>query len=134
MVKFLRRTSNRYSKLGRKRKKKQVWRKPTGRDNKMREKRRGYPAVVSIGHMKKNSDEKKLIIIRNIKDLEKIEKNKTILLGKVGIKKKLEILKKAKEMKILVYGTNIDKFLRKNEKKNKVVEDKKQLKEKKKWT
>lgn len=132
MVKFLRRTSNRYSKLGRKRKKKQVWRKPTGRDNKMREKRRGYPAVVSIGHMKKNSDEKKLIIIRNIKDLEKIEKNKTILLGKVGIKKKLEILKKAKEMKILVYGTNIDKFLRKNEKKNKVVEDKKQLKEKKK--
>jgi len=132
MVKFLRRTSNRYSKLGRKRKKKQVWRKPTGRDNKMREKRRGYPAVVSIGHMKKNSDEKKLIIIRNIKDLEKIEKNKTILLGKVGIKKKLEILKKVKEMKILVYGTNIDKFLKKNEKKNKVVEDKKQLKEKKK--
>ena len=134
MVKFLRRTSNRYSKLGKRRKKKQVWRKPTGRDNKMREKRRGYPAVVSIGHMKKNSKKKKLIIIRNIKDLEKIEKNKTILLGKVGIKKKLEILKKAKEMKILVYGTNIDKFLRKNEKKNKVVEDKKQLKEKKKWT
>jgi len=38
MKKFLRRTWSRYSKLGRKRKKKQKWRKPTGRDNKMREK------------------------------------------------------------------------------------------------
>ena len=52
--KFLRRTSNRYGKLGKNRRKKQVWKKPRGRDNKMREKRRGYPQVVSIGHKKKN--------------------------------------------------------------------------------
>jgi ribosomal protein L32E len=38
--KFLRRIWSRYSKLGKKRKKKQVWRKPRGRDNKMREKRK----------------------------------------------------------------------------------------------
>ena len=69
MRKFLRRTSNRYSKLGRKRKKKQVWRKPKGRDNKMREKRRGYPAVVSIGY--KKGKHKTQIIINNVKDLEK---------------------------------------------------------------
>jgi len=110
MIKFLRRTSNRYSKLGRKRKKKQIWRKPTGRDNKMREKRRGYPAVVSIGCKKENSNVKKLVIVRNIEDLKKIEKGKTILLGNVGIKKKLEILKKAKEMNILIFKTNIDKL------------------------
>ncbi len=132
MVKFLRRTSNRYSKLGKKRKKKQIWRKPTGRDNKMREKRRGYPVVVSIGYKTKNPKEKKLVVVRNLKDLEKIEKSKTILLGKIGIKKKIEILKKAKEMKILVYGTNIDKFLKKNEKKKKIIENKKQSKEQKK--
>jgi len=45
---FLRRLTNRYLKLGKKRKKKQKWRKPKGRHNKMREKERGYPAVVSI--------------------------------------------------------------------------------------
>jgi len=132
MIKFLRRTSNRYSKLGRKRKKKQIWRKPTGRDNKMREKRRGYPAVVSIGCKKENSNVKKLVIVRNIEDLKKIEKGKTILLGNVGIKKKLEILKKAKEMNILIFKTNIDKFLQKNKKTKKVDDTKKQLKEKKK--
>ncbi|MBD3247626.1 hypothetical protein GF378_03335, partial [Candidatus Pacearchaeota archaeon] len=48
--KFIRRMHRRHSKLGKKRKKKQVWRKPTGRDNKMREKRKGYPAVVSVGY------------------------------------------------------------------------------------
>lgn len=51
--KFKRRTWSRYSKLGRKRKKKQVWRKPTGRDNKMREKRKSYPKVVSTGYEKR---------------------------------------------------------------------------------
>ena len=40
-MKFKRRIWNRYSKLGKKRKKKQVWRRPTGRDNPMREKKRG---------------------------------------------------------------------------------------------
>ena len=130
--KFLRRTSNRYSKLGLRRKKKQIWRKPTGRDNKMRDKRRGYPSVVSIGYKKASSDKNKLILVKNLNDLKKIKTKEMILLGKIGIKKKLEILKKAKEMKILVYETNIDKFLKKNAKKKKVVETKKQSKEKKK--
>ena len=48
--KFLRRIWKRYSKLGRKRKKEQKWRRPKGRDNKMREKRRGYPITVRIGY------------------------------------------------------------------------------------
>ena len=57
---FLRRLTNRYLKLGKKRKKKQKWRKPKGRHNKMREKERGYPAVVSIGY-RKNRNERGLI-------------------------------------------------------------------------
>ncbi|MBU4308428.1 MAG: eL32 family ribosomal protein [Nanoarchaeota archaeon] len=132
MVKFLRRTSDRYSKLGKGRKKKQIWRRPTGRDNKMREKRRGYPAIVSIGHKKESSKEKKLVIVRNLNDLKKIKEKEMILIGKIGMKNKLEILKKAKEMKIVVYETNIDKFLKKNRKIEKIVEIKKQPKEKKK--
>ena len=48
MVKFLRRTWSRYSKLGKRRKKKQVWRKPTGRDNKMREKRKRNGKLIAF--------------------------------------------------------------------------------------
>ncbi len=133
MPKFLRRTSNRYSKLGKRRKKKQVWRKPTGRDNKMREKRKGYPAVVKIGY--KKSEHKSFSIIKNIEDLKKIQNNESVILGKIGKKKKIEILKKAKEMKIKIYKINIEKFLKENEKKNKKekveeVKDKKQIKTK----
>ncbi len=40
--KFLRRNWNKYKRIGKGNKKKQKWRKPRGRDNKMREKRRGY--------------------------------------------------------------------------------------------
>ncbi len=120
MVKFLRRTSTTHSKLGRKRKKKQVWRKPTGRDNKMREKRRGYPVVVSIGYRKEKLDRGKLeeknpIKIENVKDLEKIKGNEIAIVGNVGKKKKIEIAKKAIEKKIKIFNMNPEKFLKLNQ-------------------
>ena len=117
-MKFLRRTWNRYPKLGKRGKKKQVWRRPTGRDNKMREKRRGYPAVVSIGYKKKKKLGKR-IIVRNIKELDAIKKNEIVIIGKIGKKKKIEILKKAEEKKIPVQNINTKKFLKKNLKINK---------------
>jgi large subunit ribosomal protein L32e len=92
-MKFLRRDWFRFSKF--KKKKAQKWRRPTGRDNKMREKRKGYPAVVSIGY--KNAERKKQVVINNLSDLEKVGKKDLIILGKVGKKKKIEILGKAKE-------------------------------------
>ena len=49
MKKFLRRTWDRYSKLGKGRKKLQKWRKPSGRDNKIREKKKGHSRLVDIG-------------------------------------------------------------------------------------
>ena len=118
MKKFLRRTSNRYLKLGRKRKKKQIWRRPTGRDNKMREKRRGYPKIVSIGYKKSEKEKQKPILVNNISDLEKV-KSKKVIIGKVGRKKKIEIAKKAKEMKISIQNLNVKKFLEEAEKLNK---------------
>ena len=131
MPKFLRRIWSRYSKLGKKRKKKQVWRKPTGRDNKMREKRKGYPAVVSIGYKAdKNSrgtiKGKEQILVKNLKDLEKVKDNEIAIIGSVGKKKKLEIAEKAKDMKIQIYNLNAKKYLK--EKlivKNKIREEKK---------
>ena len=117
MTEFLRRTWSRYSKLGKGRKKKQVWRNPTGRHNKMREKRKGYPVVVSIGYKKNKKfrgvlDGKKPIIVRNIKDLEKITEKQIAIIGNVGKKKKIEIAKKVKEMKIKTYNLDPEKVLK----------------------
>ena len=136
-MKFLRRTWNRYVKLGKGRKKKQVWRRPTGRDNKMREKRKGYPAVVSLGYKKPESlrgmmREKKPILVMNVKDLEKVRKNEIAVVGNVGKRKKIELAKNAKEKGIEIYNLNAKKFLRDLEKKKKQKEIKKQEKGKKK--
>jgi len=129
MVKFLRRIWKKYSKLGKKRKKKQVWRRPTGRDNKMREKRRGYPAVVSVGYktdktVRGKIEEKNPITINNLKDLDKVKKNEIIIIASVGKKKKLDIVKKAKEKGLVVYNVNTIKFLKKNKLKGKKNESK----------
>jgi large subunit ribosomal protein L32e len=131
MVKFLRRTWNRYSKLGKGRKKKQVWRSPKGRDNKMREKRRGYPVVVSIGYKKGEelrnvAENKKIVLIKNLKELERIKENEIAIIGNIGKKKKIELVKKAKEMKIKIHNLNEKTFLKKIE-----IEEKKKEKIKK---
>lgn len=133
--KFLRRTSNRYSKLGLRRKNKQKWRRPSGRDNKMREKRRGYPAVVSVGYKKDKNlrgtlEEKKPIMIMNVKDLEKLRKNEIAVIRNIGKKKKMEIAKVAKEKKIEIYNMNAGKYLKLNKKpEKKKVEKKSESKE-----
>lgn len=123
-MKFLRRIWSRHSKLGKKRKKKQVWRRPKGRDNKMREKRRGYPATVSQGYRKKRNERGKIKdkipkIVNNLRDLEKIKNENVVIIGKVGRKKKIEIVKKAKEMKLQIYNLKIKKLLKKTEKNKK---------------
>jgi len=129
MVKFLRRTWSRYAKLGKGRKKKQVWRRPTGRHNKMREKRKGSAAVVSIGYRSNRKlRERKIIKINNVKDLEKMKKNEVAIIGGIGKRKKIEVAKKAKEMKIEIYNMNPEKFLKLNTKKKEIS------KEEKKWT
>lgn len=124
MVKFLRGDWKRSSKLGKKRKKKQIWRSPKGRHNKMREKRKNYPAIVSIGYRTNNQDRGKIKgeypeIVRNLKDLEKINGNKIAIMGNIGKKKKIEIVKKAKELKVNFINLNVKKFLKKTEKENK---------------
>jgi large subunit ribosomal protein L32e len=111
MVKFLRRDSARHSQFGRRRKKMLKWRRPTGRDNKMREKRRGYPPRVSIGYKNKKNN-KKIILIRSIADIEKLQKGELGILGKIGKKKKIEIIKKANDKKIKFTNVNIKKFLK----------------------
>jgi len=113
---FLRVDTNRHSRLGKGRKKKQKWRRAFGRDNKIRENKRGYPKGVRVG-FKKQDKEYVEKIIHNISELEKIEtkKNVKIIIGNVGMKKRLEIVKKAEEMKIRLGNLNTKKFLKNSE-------------------
>ncbi|MEX2017369.1 MAG: eL32 family ribosomal protein [Candidatus Pacearchaeota archaeon] len=118
-MKFLRRNTDRHSKLGSNRKKKQKWRRPTGRHNKMRDKKRGYPAVVSVGYresskVRGNVRDMKPVYVMNVRDVEKIGKGEIGIVGKVGMKKKMEIAKKAEEAKVMLYNLNVKKFLEEN--------------------
>jgi len=121
--KFLKRDTKRFSKFGKKRKKLLSWRKPKGRDNKMREKRRGYAAVVKIGY--KTEIQEKAILIKNLKDLSNLKNNDKVILGNIGKKNKIEIVKKAKEMKIKISNLNINSFLKEIEKTKEKKENKK---------
>ena len=113
MTKFLRRIYNRYHKLGKKKGKKRVWRKPKGRDNKLRDKRRGYGPTVSIGYRQGESERKNLKIIKNVPELLKVLRGQEIVLGKIGQKKKLELVKIAREKGIVLTNINSKKFLKK---------------------
>jgi ribosomal protein L32E len=118
MTKFLRRDARRFSKFGKGRGKKAKWRSPKGRDNKMRERIKGHPVSVSIGYSTKKTERGKVkekipMIVQNLEDLKKMKKENIAIIGKVGKKKKIEILEKAKEMKIEVAKTNIEKALTK---------------------
>jgi len=103
--KFTRRNSKDYSKLGKKRKKLQRWRKPKGRDNKMRLQVKGRPGIVKVGYKKPENERGKLngkviFKVSNISDMKKIPKNAVLLIGKMGAKKRIEIEKIAEEQKI----------------------------------
>ena len=112
-MRFLRRDISLHIRIGKKRKSKQVWRRPKGRDNKMRESRKGRPPLVSIGY-KRKKEKKNVIMVYNLQDLENAKKHDVMILGKVGKKKRIEILKKASEMKLSFQNVNIWKFLKKN--------------------
>jgi large subunit ribosomal protein L32e len=120
-LKFLRRNWSKASRLGRKRKNKQVWRSPKGRHSKTRGERKGYPAIVKIGYKQDTStsgliENKTPVLVNNIKELLKLGKNEIAILGNIGMKKKLEIAKFAKEKKIEISNLNIEKLLKKAEK------------------
>lgn len=108
--KFLRRVWSRHSKLGKGRKKKQKWRRPTGIHNKMRLRRKAYPVRVSIGY--KQSEQQELINVYNLNDLKNLKEGQTIVLGKVGKKKKLEILKEVSKRKLKVDKMNVEKYIK----------------------
>ena len=129
-MKFIRRNWTKASRLGKGRKKKQVWRAPKGRHNKMRKKRKGYPIKVMVGFGQDKKERnliknQKPVIVNNLKELEKIKHGEIAIVGKIGNKKRIEIAKKAKEKKIPIHNINVNKMLKKIEKKKINIEEKK---------
>lgn len=118
--KFLRKDWNKKSKLGKRRKKKQVWRKPKGRHNKLREKRKGHGKMPSIGYSQPKEIRGKIkglvpVLVHNVKELEKVKNGEIAIFASVGKKKKIEMAKKAKELNIKT-NFDINKFLEDTEK------------------
>ncbi|MBU2615735.1 MAG: hypothetical protein KKC19_01385 [Nanoarchaeota archaeon] len=109
MPKFLKRVWNNYSKLGKRKKKKQVWRKPRGRHNKMREERAGRPATVKIGYKNNSPERMEIVTIRNLADLEKVSKKDLVVVGNVGRKKKMILVRAAKEKGIALKNVRVEK-------------------------
>jgi len=89
---------------------KKRWRKPRGRDSKLRRKEKskgkwpnvGYRAPKSLRGLHPSGLEE--VLIRNVKDLEKIEKGKQAgrIAHTVGKRKRMLILERAKELSIRI--------------------------------
>jgi large subunit ribosomal protein L32e len=119
--KFIRQESWRYDRLA------ENWRKPKGKDNKMRLQRSGMPALVKVGyrgpraarglHPSGYRDN----IIHNTAELVKLDPKKDAArIGHtVGKKKRIEIINKAVELgiKVLNPGNLISKMQKEQEKK-----------------
>ncbi len=86
------------------------WRRPRGRDNKMRrkEKAKGKRPSVGFGAPKElrglHPSGFKEVMVANVNDLMKIDKEREVarIISKVGKRKKAEIVNKAKELGIKV--------------------------------
>ena len=117
--KFIRQESWRYDRLA------ENWRKPKGKDNKMRKQKSGMPAIVKVGyrgpraarglHPSGYTDN----LVHNVNELSRLDPKKDAArLGHtVGKRKRVEMIAKASELGIKVL--NAGKLAPKNEKEEK---------------
>ena len=135
--KFLRVDSKKYSKLGLRRKKKQTYRKPKGRDNKIRLNRAGRLRKVKIGFRTSRLGRGKVqnmnpVRIFKVDDFKNIRKDDIGILAGVGQKRKIELAEHAVKHNIKLLNLNAKKFLEQVEIKKKIAKEEKVEKEKKK--
>jgi large subunit ribosomal protein L32e len=105
--KFLRTDIRRFLKLGKSRRKLQVWRAARGVHSKIRRKRKGYPVMPTVGYKTSKKEYGKIgglkpVLVHNLKELDKAGKNLIVIIARIGAKKKLEIIKKAQERGIKI--------------------------------
>jgi ribosomal protein L32E len=130
---FVRSESHKYSRLGKRRKNKQVYRRARGGENKVRLKKRGHLRNVSIGFRSNRKTRGfikgfKPILVHNMNELKKVTKEQIAIIAHIGNKKRIEFAKYAQEKNIKLDNLNARKFLAKMEK---ITKEKKELKAKK---
>jgi len=111
MPKFRRQEWFRLKRLGEK------WRRPRGRDSKMRLGRRGKPAMPLIGYRLPKAvrglhpSGREEVLVRNPKDLERVDANKQAIriASNVGRRKREQIMARAKELGIEVLNPGGEK-------------------------
>lgn len=107
------------------------WRRPRGLHSKLRLNKAGHIKKPSPGFRKARKERIQTItLVKNLKDLTNAKQN-ILLSSNIGLKKKIEILKKSKDLKLNVLNVNlknIDEFIKRS---NDLMERKKQEKKKK---
>ena len=92
------------------------WRKPKGITNKMRLNRKGHPLNVRPGHCSPVNQRNKfknleVVVVYNVADFEGLNpKQHSVLLGRTGKQKKLDLIAKAEELKLEIVNLKVDKF------------------------
>ena len=112
--KFVRQESWRYNRVGK------SWRKPKGIDNKMKEKRKGVPAMASVGYRGPKAvrglhpSGYQVVHVANIYELEEVDKENEAIIIKhtVGARKRQAILDTASDLglKIINPPARIEEF------------------------
>lgn len=109
------------------------WRWPKGHHSKMRERRKGHPVVVDVGYRTPKGFRGKIggmdvVVVHNLDELKRIDvKKHSVIISKMGLKKRIELLKECKKIKANVLNFSVDKFLKSVEEK---IKAKKEVKEK----
>ncbi len=106
-VRFVRADTTRLSRLGKNRRKLQKWRRPRGTHNKLRKKRTSYPDTPSIGYGREKTMEGRIqgllpVLVHNVSEMQKLTQKNIAIIARVGAKNKLEIIKKADEIKVKI--------------------------------
>lgn len=113
---FVRKDWRELSKLGMGRKKKQRWRKPKGRHNKLRAKKRSVGKMPGVGYRSPKSVRGTFqgltpILIINENQLNNLKQGGMAVMASIGLKKKIQIATKAKQLGVKFANLDIDKFL-----------------------
>ncbi|MBI2630180.1 50S ribosomal protein L32e [Candidatus Pacearchaeota archaeon] len=117
-IRFLRTGTKRHKRLGKANKNKQIWRRPKGRHNKIRQNEKSKQRKVQIGFRSKPEERgkikgKPMLLVRNIKEAENVKTGDYVIIGKMGKKKKIEIEKVLEDKKAVILNKRKENELKK---------------------
>ncbi|MBW2985084.1 hypothetical protein KY313_00310 [Candidatus Woesearchaeota archaeon] len=99
------------------------WRSARGLQSKIRLAKRGYMKKPKIGYGSPKKSE--LVQVASLKELKDVIKGESIIIKKIGLKKKIELVKEAVKLKITIININVEKFLKESESRLKLRKDRK---------